>query len=208
MNGQDFVNHLLTEINKFRGNSEETISDDHVHDGFSEEIIKHWLNFAVYYEKASVMFISGWMKTTYEDDLLLNFSHQIEDECNHYRWLKRHLSKYMGPNNNNFQPPAEWKFLMEEFYPSLGHAVERLAAHNIASETGAIGFLEYGLNHFPKDLKTTVEKILKDEHYHVSFGCRLLAKYCESKDLQERAYTATLQAMEFMTKARNVFVTL
>lgn len=206
MEGEDFVKRLLAEIDEYRGTSTTVLPDTEISDQFSPDIIKHWLNFAVYYERASVIFISGWMKTTLEDDLLLNFAHQIEDECNHYRWLKKHLQSYVGADIHQFVPPPEWKMLMEEFYPNLQHTVERLAAHNLASETGAIGFLEYGFNRFPDDINRTVKRVLKDERYHVSFGCRLLAKYCNTKQLQDKARAATFNAMQLMLKARDVFV--
>jgi rubrerythrin len=169
-----------------------------------EFVIKHWLNFAVYYEKAATYFIADWLKTTKEPDAFVNFAHQIRDEANHYVWLRKYLQEYTDPDA--FTPPKEWRYLMEEYYPGLDHLVERLAAHNIASESAALGFMEFALERFPESIRNTVEKVAKDEHFHVSFGCTLLKKYCTTPELQERALKATREAMKLMRQAREVFV--
>lgn len=209
MKGSVFVGKLLDAVRAHRANSNTFVKTES-NELFKPEVIKHWLNFAVYYERASVLFISSWLKTTPEDDALHYFAHQIEDECNHYRWLKKHLAEYVQDKDkiNNFVPPNSWKYLMEDYYPNLGHLVERLAAHNIASETGAIGFMEYGFNKFPNNIKETVKNVMKDERYHVSFGCKLLARYCTTEDLQELAWNSTFESMDYMERARKDFVNI
>lgn len=184
-------------------NADESGTDDML----SSDLIKHWLNFAVYYERAAVVFIGGWLKTTEETDALVHFSHQIEDEANHYRWLKQHLSCYVD-DVNAFAPPLEWKFLMEDFYPNLPTLIERLAAHNIAAETGAMGFAEFYFNRFPDPIKITMKKVLRDERYHIAFGKRLLNKYCKSEADKNLARSSAYASLQHMRKAREVFVTI
>ncbi|EOW9529293.1 ferritin-like domain-containing protein [Bacillus cytotoxicus] len=203
-----FVERIMNEVMEDQREKEEKITME-INDGeeLPEFVIKHWLNFAVYYEKAATYFIGDWLKTTKEADALVSFAHQIEDEANHYVWLRKHLADYV-PNPDSFEPPKEWRYLMEEYYPGLDHLVERLAAHNIASESAALGFMEFALERFPEPIRKTVEKVSKDELFHVSFGKKLLEKYCTTPELQERAYKAMHEAMEIMRDARKVFVKL
>ncbi|MGX4607792.1 hypothetical protein [Priestia sp. JNUCC 25] len=203
-----FVEKLMEEVTNDQIEKAEKITLE-LEEGeeLPEFVIKHWLNFAVYYEKAATYFIGDWLKSTKEVDALVNFAHQIEDEANHYVWLRKHLADYV-PNPDSFVPPKEWQYLMEEYYPGLEHLVERLAAHNIASESSVLGFMEFAQNRFPESIKKTVEKVAKDELFHVSFGKKLLEKYCTTPELQERAYKATREAMEIMKNARKVFVNI
>ena len=168
-------------------------------------VIRHWLHFAVYYERAAVTFIGGWLRNTEQPDAVIDFAHQLRDEATHYGWLRDHLLEF-GEDAAAFVPPGPWRELMEDFYPGLDHLVERLAAHNLASETGALGFMEWNLTKFPAPLRATVEKVVRDEKFHVAFGRKLLATYCTTPALQERARSATFAALERMGRAREVFV--
>ncbi|MBL7566133.1 ferritin-like domain-containing protein [Staphylococcus saccharolyticus] len=181
--------------------------DSNEKEELSPFIIKHWLNFAVYYEKAATHFIGGWLKTTEKSDALVDFAHQIEDEANHYVWLRKYLADYVE-NPDDFTPPREWVYLMEEYYPGLKTLEERLAAHNIASESAALGFMEFALDRLPEKMKKTIDKISKDEFFHVTFGKTLLKKYCVTEEEQQRAYDATVEAMRIMREAREVFVNI
>ncbi|MGG2119879.1 ferritin-like domain-containing protein [Bacillus bombysepticus] len=206
MDSKEFVDKLWDEIMEEQEKREKNISlQDAETEELPEHVIKHWLNFAVYYEKAATHFIGGWLKTTKESDALVNFAYQIEDEANHYMWLGKHLKDYVD-DIDAFEPPKEWRYLMEEYYPGLDHLVERLAAHNIASESAVLGFMEFALERFPEPIRQTVERVSKDEKFHVSFGRTLLKKYCTTPELQERAYKATKEAMKLMKEARGVFV--
>lgn len=206
MNGEQFAKALLDEVM-----AEHAAKERMIPKGLDEgdelplPILKHWLNFAVYYERSSAAFIGGWLKTTPEPDALVLFAHQVEDEANHYSWLLEHQLE-VSPEAASFTPPKEWRELMEEYYPGLDHIVDRLSAHNIASETAALGFLEYNVNRFPARMRKTVEKVAADEKYHVSFGMKLLAKYCNTPELQARARASTFDALARMRRARAVFV--
>jgi rubrerythrin len=201
----DFIDDLLDKINFSREEAPEIDRGIEKQELFSTDIIKHWLHFAVYYERAAVSFIGEWMRSIEEVDALKYFSHQIEDECNHFRWLNHHLVQY-GGDFASFKAPKEWKFLMEEYYPGLDTLIGRLAAHNIAAETGALGFLEYGLNRFPKSIKETVTKVIKDERYHVAFGIKLLRRYCITDEQKALAQSTALESLQYMQRAREVFV--
>lgn len=205
MKGRDFVNSLIEEIEDTAFRKKGSVVSQTSKQEISAEVIKNWLNFAVYYERCSAAFVGGWLQTTEQDDVFHHFAHQVEDEANHYRWLKRLLGNY-GASENAFVPPPTWKYLMEIYYPNLESVVERLAAHNIASETGAIGFMEYGYETFPLEVKKIVRLVMKDEKYHVSFGSKLLAKYCTTKNLQKLARDSAYFALENMEKARDEFI--
>lgn len=203
----DFVDSLLDELDSIRKKDTNQVPKDKNNGPFPDFIIKHWLDFAVYYERAAVSFIGGWLAGVKEEDALHHYTHQIEDECNHFRWLKKHQQHY-GGNYETFQPPKEWRFLMEEYYPRLDTLIEQLAAHNIAAETGVLGFMEYGFNHFPLPIQKTLERVIKEETYHVSFASKLLRKYCTTRASQELARRSALESLEHMQRAREVFVSV
>lgn len=200
----DFVDNLLNEMQAIRDQDTHTVTED-AQSLLPEFIIKHWLNFAVYYERAAVSFIGGWLRNVKDEEALHHFSHQIEDECNHFRWLKKHLQHY-GGDYSTFNAPREWSFLMESYYPRLDNVIEQLAAHNLAAETGVLGFMSFSFHRFPEEIKKTLTTVIKDETYHVSFACKLLRKYCTTQKLQDLARRSALESLEYMQKAREVFV--
>lgn len=203
----DFIDNLLDEMKSVRSVSSHSVTNEEQTALFSDFVIRHWLNFAVYYERTAVSFIGGWLAGVNDEEILHHYTHQIEDECNHFRWLKKHLHRY-GGNYDAFEPPKEWKFLMETYYPGLEHVIEQLAAHNLAAETGVLGFMEFGFNRFPEPIKKTLTTVIKDETYHVSFAIKLLRKYCTTPALQEMARRKALESLEYMQRAREVFVNI
>lgn len=205
LSGRAFVASLLQDVDETVQRNKGVMPPGMDGPVLPEPILRHWLTFAVYYEKAATSFIGGWMRSTQEPDAVVQFAHQIEDEANHFIWLRKHLLSF-GIDAATFKPPKEWALLMEEFYPGLDHLVERLAAHNIASETGALGFMEYNMDKFPAEIQATVRKVARDEKFHVAIGKRLLSKYCTTAELQDRARGATRNALDLMSAARRVFV--
>lgn len=204
----NFAEQLFDDVINFRNKMDEDFSANSSETDKNTEmspfLIKHWLNFAVYYEKAAAVFIGEWLKSTNEDDAFVYFAHQIEDEANHYRWLKKHLSEYVV-SVDDFVPPPEWRFLMEEYYPKLPTLIHRLAAHNISAETGALGFAETMFHRMPEKIKKTMEQVIKDERYHVSFGMKLLNKYCITENQKDLAKSAAFESLQYMKKARSAF---
>lgn len=210
MDSKIFVKNLIEDIKQEQRKNDDIILKEKEKSSSNKEelspfLIKHWLNFAVYYERAATYFIGGWIKGVKKQDVLINYAHQLKDEANHFVWLKKHLNEY-GIDHEDFDPPQEWKFLMEDYYPNLTELVEQLAAHNIASEMGVLGFLEFNLDRFPKKINETVKKVYKDELYHVTFAKRLLIKYCTDEKSQNKAKNAANEALILMKKAREVFV--
>jgi len=207
MDDSKFVEQLMQEVYSEQTDKNEKLSYISAQSGglLPEPVVKHWLNFAVYYERSAVSFIGGWLKDTHETTALSNFANQIRDEAKHYRWLAKFMPDY-GMMPEAFTPPDAWKFLMEEYYPSLETSIERLAAHNIAAECGALGFMEFHLDRFPPKLRDYVNRIIRDEHYHVTFGKNLLAKYCKTDGEQELARRAIRESMQHMRNARESFV--
>lgn len=204
----DFVDNLLAEMETIRQSSNQIASDEQRQSRlFSDEIIKHWLNFAVYYERSAVSFIGGWLAKVNNDEALHHFAHQVEDECNHFRWLNQHLKTY-GGDYHQFKAPKEWSFLMETYYPQMEDLIEQLSAHNLAAETGVLGFMTYAFDCFPENLQKTLKTVIKDETYHCSFATKLLKKYCTTKTLQEKARRSALESMHYMQRAREVFVNI
>jgi hypothetical protein len=95
---------------------------------------------------------------------------------------------------------------MDDYYPGLESVIEQLAAHNLAAETGVLGFMEFSYHRFPSTIKETLTTVIKDETYHVSFAAKLLRKYCITEKLQNLARRSALESLEYMQRAREVFV--
>jgi len=207
MKSMDFGEQLLQEVlSEQSGKNEKPSSRAPMVQGeLPAPMIKHWLNFAVYYERSAVSFIGGWLKDTTEMDALANLANQIRDEAKHYRWLLKFMPEY-GMSPDQLEVPPSWSFLMEEYYPRLETTIERLAAHNIAAECGALGFMEFHLDRFPLQLRDYVARITRDEHYHVTFGKNLLSRYCKTEEQRQLARKAIKESMHHMGVARKSFV--
>jgi rubrerythrin len=211
LDSKEFVNNLLNEVGLGDKRREEEERGHEPQENMQPEEegklppdILYWLYHAVYYEKSAASFIGGWLKDTKEMDTFENFGRQIEDESLHYVWLREQLHNF-GGDFEQFQPSNEWKYLMEDFYPKMETTVERLAAHNIASESSAWGFMNVNFERFPDKLRTVIKRVMKDEKYHIEFAKNLLEKYCQTPEQQELAMQTTRQTLGLMRDAATAY---
>ncbi|MCF2970641.1 ferritin-like domain-containing protein [Synechococcus sp. Nb3U1] len=168
------------------------------------ERLIEWLSFQTYYEYQAILFISKWLQDTPETDALVLLCHQIEDESNHFRWLNRHLEA-LGASLQEWEPIPEIKAWVETFYGSLTDTISRLAAHNLAGESGACRSFESILPHLPLDLQKTMRKIMPDEQFHLNLGRQILSRYCTTEEQKARARHYALQVAELESKAIAAF---
>ncbi|MCJ2542197.1 ferritin-like domain-containing protein [Thermostichus vulcanus] len=169
-----------------------------------KERLIEWLSFQTYYEYQAILFISRWLQDTPETDALVLLCHQIEDESNHFRWLNRHLEA-MGASLQDWQPLPEIKAWVETFYGSLPDTISRLAAHNLAGESGACRSFASILPHLPPDLQKTMRKIMPDEQFHLNLGRQILSRYCKTDEQKARARHYALQVADLESQAITAF---
>jgi hypothetical protein len=171
---------------------------------WSRERVIEWLSFQTYYEYQAVLFISKWLQSTPENDAMVLLCHQIEDEANHFNWLNQHLEK-MGASLSEWQPLPEMVDWVETFYGSLPDTIARLAAHNLAGESGACRSFGSIVSFLPPDLQKTMHRIMPDEEFHLKLGRFVLSKYCVTDDQKARARHYALEVAELETLAIAAF---
>ncbi|MGA7933864.1 MAG: ferritin-like domain-containing protein [Kovacikia sp.] len=167
------------------------------HQPWPQERVIEWLSFQTYYEYQAILFISKWLQTTPEKDVIVLLCHQIEDEANHFNWLNQHLEQ-MGASLSEWTPLPEMVDWVETFYGSLSDTVSRLAAHNLAGESGACRSFDSIVPFLPEDLQKTMRRIMPDEQFHLKLGRFVLSKYCvtEAQKAQARHYALQVAALE------------
>lgn len=171
---------------------------------WSEARLIEWLSFQTYYEYRAILFISSWLPTTPETDALVLLCHQIEDESNHFNWLNQHLEK-LGRKLSDWQPIPEIVDWVETFYGSLPDTISRLAAHNLAGESGACRSFDSILPFLPEDLQKTMKRIMPDEHFHLKLGRHILSKYCMTEEQRNHARHYALEVAELESRAIAAF---
>ncbi len=57
----DFIDNLLDELTSLRLKDMHRVPFESESALLPDFVIKHWLNFAVYYERTAVSFIGGWL---------------------------------------------------------------------------------------------------------------------------------------------------
>lgn len=171
---------------------------------WSRARVIEWLSFQTYYEYQAILFISKWLQSTPETDALVLLCQQIEDEGNHFNWLNQHLEQ-MGARLSEWTPLPEIVDWVETFYGSLPDTIARLAAHNLAGESGACRSFSSIVPFLPDDLQKTMRRIMPDEQFHLRLGRRILSKYCTTDEQRDRARHYALEVAELETRAIQAF---
>jgi len=171
---------------------------------WSRARVIEWLSFQTYYEYQAILFISKWLQTTPEKDTMVLLCHQIEDEANHFNWLNQHLEQ-MGTSLSEWTPLPEMVDWVEIFYGSLPDTISRLAAHNLAGESGACRSFDSIVPFLPADLQKTMRRIMPDEQFHLKLGRFVLSKYCITDEQKAQARQYALEVAELETRAIMAF---
>ncbi len=171
---------------------------------WSRERVVEWLSFQTYYEYQAILFISKWLQSTPELDAMVLLCQQIEDEANHFHWLNQHLEQ-MGAKLADWQPLPEIVDWVETYYGNLPDTISRLAAHNLAGESGACRSFASIVSFLPEDLQKTIRRIMPDEQFHLRLGRRVLSKYCITDEQKARARQCALEVSQLETLAIQAF---
>lgn len=177
---------------------------DATHQPWSRERVIEWLSFQTYYEYQAILFISKWLQSTPETDVMVLLCQQIEDEGNHFNWLNQHLEA-MGSSLSHWQPLPEMVDWIETYYGNLPDTISRLAAHNLAGESGACRSFSSILPFLPADLQKTMKRIMPDEQFHLRLGRRVLSQYCVTDAQKHQARQRALEVAALETRAIQAF---
>lgn len=163
-----------------------------------------WLKFQCWYEQEAAGFIGSWLRDTPEPEVFIGLCQQVADEGKHYKLILSHLQS-LGASMEGWSPEPEWVEWVSEFYASGDDTLERVAAHNITGELGAMDAFDGLLPRIPDATRAMLEKIIPDEKFHVSLGRMAVHRYATTQDRQARVEARVLKAFELEQKGRLAF---
>ena len=133
-------------------------------------------------------------------DVKLALGKLCGDECKHYRLILERLER-LGEDISQLNIVSDGRTGLYDFLASLTDAVERVAAALFSRE--AVGhirnqqFIDFCLS--CEDLETArmYQRIIQpDEWSHVEVGRKLLEKYAQTEEQQQRARAAAARTLE------------
>ena len=146
--------------------------------------------------------VSSILLTMYDDRT--NLTKQVADEGTHFHLFHRHLLS-LGGSLEHWQPEPEWIEWIQVFYPAGDDTLERVAAHNITGELGAIQAFETLYPRLPPATQSVLDKVMPDENFHVHLGKMVVHRYATTVDRQARVRSRVLRAFELEQHGRVAF---
>lgn len=173
------------------------------------------LQLGVYPEYRETHFLSRQVQRLDDVDLVYRIGEQIFDEAKHTKVLVDQL-KLWGAEPLVFweEPIYEWSAAFD-YMDKQTHPAEYFVGSNFIGEGLFLGSIMAPMAKYdPQTFQVYVEKIMPDEPRHINIGKDIIAKYCNTFELQERvrkvAKTVTKQyclgfeaAMEYAAFAKN-----
>ena len=166
--------------------------------------LTEWLRFQAWYEREAANFIGSWLADTPEPEAFFGLCTQVADEGKHCKMIVSHL-KMLGESMDGWVPEPEWVEWVQEFYASGDDTLERVSAHNITGEIGAMNAFENLRDRVPEKTRAVIEKIMPDEAFHVSLGKQVVLRYATTADRQRRVRNRVMKAYELEQKGRVAF---
>lgn len=136
--------------------------------------------------------------------MFVGLCRQVADEGKHYQLILSHLES-LGTDMEGWTPEPEWVAWVSEFYAAGDDTLERVAAHNITGELGAMDAFDGLLPRVPDSTRAVLEKIIPDEKFHVSLGRMAVHRYATTADRQARVRDRVMTAFELEQKGRLAF---
>lgn len=163
-----------------------------------------WLCFQAWYEREAAAFIGAWLRDVPEQDAFYGLTKQVADEGTHFHLFTRHLEA-LGGSLDTWVPEPEWVEWVQVFYPAGRDTLERVAAHNIAGELGAVNAFEGLLPRLPADTVAVLEKVIPDERFHVALGRMVVTRYATTAEAQARVRARVEEAFRLEQLGRLAF---
>lgn len=201
---RQFYEDLVAEIETRRCAASPAEASFGAQQPLSEQEVVEWLRFQTWYEREAAGFIGGWLADVDEDDAFHLLSRQVHDEARHHKLFLACLHR-RGTDMGDWCPEPEWVEWVQGWYPAGADTLERVAAHNIAGELGAMQAFEDLRPRLPADVQDVIDKVTPDEVFHVHLGRSIVSKYATSEEAQRRVRARALGAFELELKGRVAF---
>jgi hypothetical protein len=154
---RSFYDGLVAEIEARRDAASPAEASFGAQRPLSEPEVIEWLRFQTWYERQAAGFIGAWLAGVAEDDVFHLLSRQVNDEARHHRLFLSCLRR-RGTGMAGWQPEPEWVAWVQEFYPAGADTLERVAAHNITGEIGAMQAFEDLRPRLPGDVQAVIDR--------------------------------------------------
>lgn len=204
MDPSDFYDALLVELESRRAAADGAEASFGAGRPMAEPEVIEWLRFQAWYERQAASFIGAWLADVPEDDVFHLLSRQVHDEARHHKLFLSCLHR-RGTDMGDWIPEPEWVAWVQEFYPAGGDTLERIAAHNITGELGAMQAFEDLRPRLPDDVRDVIDRVTPDEIFHVRLGRTVVKKYATSTDAQARVRHRAIGAFELELAGRVAF---
>jgi hypothetical protein len=164
-----------------------------------------WLYFQCWYELESAKFIGSWLYSTPEPEAFSGLCRQIADESRHASILGKHIQT-LGGSMASWSPEPEWVEWIQAFYAREGgDTLERMGAHNVTGEIGAMNAFDGLLPRVPAATRAMLRRIMPDERFHVSLGRAIVRRYAVGAETQDKVRRRAWQAFEHEQHGRLAF---
>lgn len=201
---RDFYDRLVAELESRRAEASPAEAGFGAGRPLDEEEVIEWLRFQTWYEREAAGFIGAWLADMPEDDALHLLARQVHDEARHHKLFLSCLHR-RGTDMGDWVPEPEWVRWIQEYYPAGDDTLERVAAHNITGELGAIQAFEDLRPRLPADVQAVLDKVSPDETFHVHLGRQIVLRYATTADAQARVRARVLGAFELEQLGRVAF---
>lgn len=201
---KEFYRALVEEIERRRGEASPEVQSFGAQRALDEAEVIEWLRFQTWYEREAANFIGAWLADVPEDDAFHLLARQVNDEARHHKLFLARLHS-RNTDMGDWEPEPEWVEWIQQWYPAGDDTLERVAAHNITGELGAIQAFEDLSPRLPEDVREVIRQIGPDEKFHVSLGRTLVHKYATTGDAQRRVADRALGAFECEQRGRIAF---
>ncbi len=199
-----FYRALVDEIEERRAAGSPEVQSFGAQRPLDEAEVIEWLRFQTWYEREAANFIGAWLADIPEDDAFHLLARQVNDEARHHKLFLARLHA-RDTDMGDWAPEPEWVTWIQQWYPAGDDTLERVAAHNITGELGAIQAFEDLSPRLPDDVQEVIRQIEPDEKFHVSLGRTLVHKYAVTADAQRRVADRALGAFECEQQGRIAF---
>jgi hypothetical protein len=202
---RQFYDGLIADLEAKRSQSSAEEQSFGAHRSMSRPELLEWLKFQCWYEIESCRFIGSWLNDTPEPEALVGLCRQIADEARHYKIVLAHIHS-LGGSMEGWKPEPEWVEWIQKFYATDGKdTLERMAAHNIAGEIGAMNAFNDLMNRVPEATQRMLKRIMPDEKFHVALGRAIVLRYATEEEKQEKVTRRVWQAFANEQRSRRAF---
>ncbi len=163
-----------------------------------------WLQFQCWYESEAAKFIGAWLRHTPEPEAFHGLCRQIADEAIHCKLFEAHLES-LGASMDGWAPEPEWVEWIQVYYPAGDDTLERISAHNITGEIGAMNAFTGLMPRIPDATRKVLERVIPDEEFHVALGRMIVHRYATDLDRQNRVRRRVWEAFALEGKGRAAF---